>query len=243
MSLKPFQFKQFTIAQDKCAMKIGTDGVLLGAWVSLHHQPDSILDIGTGTGVIALQLAQRCESQRIDAIEIDTDAYIQATQNFETSAWGDRLFCFHGAVQDFTQELLDDASEEGYDLIVANPPFYTDDYKTVDTSRNKARFTDTLPFQHLAICAANLLMPQGIFALVLPKKEAATFITLAHEYDLYLQRKCEVKGNPTSDVKRVLLEFSFIEKPLEVTQLIIENSRHDYTEAYKALVQDFYFKM
>ena len=159
MANKPFQFKQFIVAQDRCAMKIGTDGVLLGAWVSLENAPQSILDIGAGTGVIALQLAQRSLAETIDAIEIDDDAYEQCTHNFETSLWADRLFCYHASIQEFVSEMP--AGEAGiaetYDLIVSNPPFYTEDYKTERNARDKARFTDSLPFEHLVISAAHLL--------------------------------------------------------------------------------------
>ncbi len=122
---KSFQFKEFTVQQDRCAMKIGTDGVLLGAWASLNHFPNSILDIGTGTGVIALQLAQRSSAELVDALEIDDDAYEQAMSNFETSPWGDRLFCYHAGFNEFTEEI-----DDTYELIVSNPPFYSENYKS-----------------------------------------------------------------------------------------------------------------
>lgn len=243
MSLKPFHFKQFSVAQDKCAMKIGTDGVLLGAWVSINKQPQSILDIGAGTGVISLQLAQRSDAEQIDAVEIDENAFEQCTENFENSPWGDRLFCYHGALQDFTQELIEDQSTAGYDLIISNPPFYTDDFTSKDAARNTARFTQTLPFQHLAICVSALLNPQGIFAVVLPKKEERDFISLASGYDLFLNRRCAIKGSPTAEMKRILLEFSFEKKPLTTESLTIETERHQYTQEYINLVQDFYLKM
>ena len=120
-----FTFKQFAIEQDRCAMKIGTDGVLLGAWAPIDNHPFSILDIGTGTGIIALMLAQRSAAQQIDALEIDEAAYEQATDNFENSPWNDRLFCFHAGLDEFIEE-----PEDEYDLIVSNPPFYSEDYKT-----------------------------------------------------------------------------------------------------------------
>ena len=117
--MKPFKFKQFTIEQDRCAMKIGTDGVLLGAWVSLKNNPFSILDIGAGTGIIALQLAQRSHAEMIDALEIDENAYEQCVDNFENSQWGDRLFCYHASLEEFVEEI-----EDKYDLIISNPPFF-----------------------------------------------------------------------------------------------------------------------
>ena len=185
----PFQFKEFTVHQDRCAMKIGTDGVLLGAWVDISSQPASILDIGTGTGVIAIQLAQRSEAQTIDAVEIDDDAYEQCTENFEAAPWADRLFCYHASIQELASEF-----DENYDLIISNPPFYSENFKTEDAARDKARFTDALPFQHLLVCAAHLLSEKGTFALILPKKEEAEFIALAETAGLFPKRICHVKG-------------------------------------------------
>ena len=238
MANKPFQFKQFAVKQDRCAMKIGTDGVLLGAWVSVENAPQNILDIGAGTGVIALQLAQRSFAETIDAIEIDDDAYEQCTDNFENSPWADRLFCYHASIQEFVSEM-----DEKYDLVISNPPFYSEDYKTENNPRDTARFTDALPFEHLAISAAHLLSENGIFAVILPKKEEAHFIALALKSKLYPKRICRVKGTPTSEVKRSLLEFTFQETEPELETLIIETSRHNYTEDYTKLVKEFYLKM
>src|SRR6478672_8895628 len=147
-----FQFKQFTIQQDRCAMKVGTDGVLLGAWCPIDHHPFSVLDIGAGTGILSLMVAQRSQAehtslqgelaQQIDAVEIDEDAYEQCVENFESSPWGDRLFCFHAGLDEFVDE-----PEDEYDLIISNPPFHTEDYKTPNEQRDLARFTDALPFE------------------------------------------------------------------------------------------------
>lgn len=244
MSLQ-FQFKQFSVSQDRCAMKIGTDGVLLGAWVSLENNPESIIDIGAGTGVIALQLAQRSTAQTIDAVEIDDDAYEQCSENFEASPWGDRLFCYHASIQEFASELNDNEEgiDEKYDLIISNPPFYSEDYKTDNDARDAARFNDALPFQHLLVCASHLLSEKGVFALIIPKKEEGHFIQLASENNLYPQRICDVKGTPTSKAKRVLLEFSFEKVEPTRETLIIEISRHQYTPEYIHLTKDFYLKM
>jgi tRNA1Val (adenine37-N6)-methyltransferase len=234
----PFKFKQFTIQQDQCAMKIGTDGVLLGSWVSLENKPDSVLDIGAGTGILSLQLAQRCHAETIEAIEIDEDAFEQCVVNFENSPWGDRLFCFHASAQEFAAEM-----EEEYDLIISNPPFYSDDYKSDDTKRNTSRFTDTLPFRDLAIFAFQFLSEKGIFALILPRKEEENFIALASEVGLFPKRICRVRGTATSEVKRSLLEFSFKKTEVIFEELTIEISRHVYTEDYKNLTREFYLKM
>lgn len=236
--MEPFRFKQFTINQDKCAMKIGTDGVLLGAWTSVENTPFSILDIGAGTGIISLQMAQRSDAEIIDAIEIDEDAYEQCVENFENSDWSDRLFCYHASLNEFAEEIDDE-----YDLIISNPPFYSEDYKSQNNSRDLARFTDALPFEHLIIGVSKLLSETGVFSVILPKKEEEYFKELAKEKNLFPQRICYVKGNPNSEIKRVMIEFSFQEQEPKIENLIIEKSRHIYMEKYIDLVKDFYLKM
>ena len=238
---KPFQFKEFTIHQDKTAMKVGTDGVLLGAWCSVENYPDSILDIGSGTGVISLMLAQRCDAMTIDAIEVEESAYEQSVQNFEESDWGDRLYCYNATFQEFAEEIAEE--EETYDLIVSNPPFYTEDFETEDSARNKARFTSSLSFEELVIGVSKILSENGKFAIIVPYKEEEVFINLAKENRLLLNKSCRVQGNATSDIKRSLLEFSFQQKELKTAHLIIETSRHQYTEDYKNLTKEFYLKM
>ncbi len=238
---RPFHFKEFIVHQDKTAMKIGTDGVLLGAWCSLENDPESILDIGSGTGLIGLMIAQRCDAMTIDSVEIDEQAYEQTVENFERSDWADRLFCYHSSFQDFANEMIEE--EEEYDLIISNPPFYTDDFQTEDDARNRARFTSSLSFQELIIGATNLLSSAGKFVVIIPFKEEETFVSLAEESKLVLQRVCRIQGTPDSEIKRSLLEFSFQEKELTAEELIIEISRHNYTESYKELTRDFYLKM
>lgn len=236
--MEPFKFKQFTIEQDRCAMKIGTDGVLLGAWISVKNNPFSILDIGAGTGIIALQLAQRSNAEMIDALEIDANAFEQCVDNFENSPWGDRLFCYHASLEEFVAEM-----DEEYDLIVSNPPFYSEDYKSLDDSRNDARFTDALAFDELIDSASRLLSDEGIFALIIPRKEEADFIKMASEVNLFPNRICRVRGNDKSEEKRSMLEFSFEKTAVQIENLTIETSRHNYTQDYKNLVKDFYLKM
>ena len=234
-----FSFKKFSIEQDRCAMKVGTDGVLLGAWTPLENNPFSILDIGTGTGIIALMLAQRSHAEQIDALEIDEDAYEQATDNFENSPWNDRLFCFHAALEEFVEE-----PEDEYDIIVSNPPFFSEDYKSDNSQRNLARFQDAMPFEDLIEAAALLLSENGIFAVIIPFKEEEKFLALAHEYELYPLKITRVKGTPTSEIKRSLLAFSRNENSeFPIDELIIETARHQYTPEYIELTKDFYLKM
>ncbi len=233
-----FQFKQFSVNQDRCAMKIGTDGVLLGAWTTVNHKPFSILDIGTGTGVLSLMLAQRSFAETIEAIEIDDDAFEQAAENFENSPWGDRLFCYHAGFMEFVDEI-----DDSYDLIISNPPFYSENYKTDNLKRDLARFTDALPFEHLLYGCSKLLATNGKAAFIIPFSEESNFITLASKYNLFINKLTRVKGTPSSEYKRSLLEFSFTKSPVETTELIIEINRHQYTEDYINLTKDFYLKM
>lgn len=233
-----FNFKQFHVNQDRCAMKIGTDGVLLGAWTPLINNPYNVLDIGAGTGILSLMLAQRSNAEQIDAIEIDEDAYEQCVENFETSPWGDKLFCFHAGLDEFVDE-----PEDEYDLIISNPPFYTDDYKSDNTSRDLARFEDALPFEELIEAAALLLSDNGIFSVIIPFKEEERFVSLCKELDLFPLKITRVKGTPISEIKRSLLAFCRMEQTPLIDELVIEISRHNYTSEYIELTKEFYLKM
>jgi tRNA1Val (adenine37-N6)-methyltransferase len=237
-SHKPFVFKKFELQQGKCAMKIGTDAVLLGAWTSVENRPFSILDIGAGTGVLALMLAQRSNAELIDAVEIDDQAYEQCVDNFEASPWGDRLFCYHASLEEFVDEI-----EERYDLIISNPPFYSEDYKSDNSQRDLARFSDAMPFGHLVESASKLLSEAGIFSVIIPFKEETSFIELASSFKLFPNRILRVQGNVTSEFKRSLIEFSFRKSDIKTDTLIIETERHQYTEKYINLTKDFYLKM
>ena len=235
---KPFKFKKFQVNQDKCAMKIGTDGMLLGAWTSLKNDPFSVLDIGAGTGILSLMLAQRSKAELIEAIEIDDNAYEQCAENFDNSVWNDRLTCYHASLLEFVKEI-----EDNYDLIVCNPPFYTEDYKTENDARDLARFNDAMPFDHLIYAVANLLSENGLFTIIIPLKEESSFIDLALKNGLFPNKILRVRGNLNSDIKRSLIEFSFKNKTLKTSELTIETSRHKYTDDYIKLTKDFYLKM
>ena len=222
-------------------MKVGTDGVLLGAWCSLENYPKTILDIGTGTGIISLMLAQRSSAISIDGVEIDKSAFEQTVDNFENSDWSDRLYCYNTSFQKF----VDESNNEGvkYDLIVSNPPFYKEDYITKNISRNKARFSQFLSFKELIQGVSKILSKSGFFSTIIPFKEESAFIGLALQNSLFLNKLCRVKGNKNSEIKRCLLTFSFNKKATKETNLIIENSRHKYTKEYVELTNSFYLKM
>jgi tRNA1Val (adenine37-N6)-methyltransferase len=234
-----FQFKQFSVNQDQTAMKIGTDGVLLGAWTPIENNPKSVLDIGTGTGIIALMLAQRSDAEQIDALEIDESAYEQAVENFENSPWGDRLFCFHAGLDEF----VDDPEDE-YDLIVSNPPFYSEEYRSENEQRDLARFQGAMPFEELVEAADLLLSENGIFSVIIPFNEEDRFIELCAEAELFPIKVTRVKGAPNTKIVRSLLAFKRYELAvLTSDELVIEISRHEYTPEYISLTKDFYLKM
>ncbi|MCL6267121.1 tRNA1(Val) (adenine(37)-N6)-methyltransferase [Flagellimonas myxillae] len=219
-------------------MKIGTDGVLLGAWASVLNQPQSVLDIGAGTGVIAIQLAQRSSAELIDAIELDEAAYEQCVENFEASPWSDRLFCYHAGLDEFVDEM-----DEQYDLIVSNPPFYAEQVSSGNNSRDLARQEGSLPFDELVQGVSQLLSKDGIFAVILPFKEEGKFTELALEVGLHPIRILRVRGNSDAEIKRSLLEFSFFKAAVSTDLLTIEEGRNEYTQEYIELTSPFYLKM
>jgi tRNA1Val (adenine37-N6)-methyltransferase len=234
-----FQFKQFTVRQDRTAMKVGTDGVLLGAWAGVSHHPQTILDIGAGTGLIALMLAQRSSAGQIDAMEIDADAYEQAVENFENSPWNDRLFCFHASLDDF----MDDLEDETYDLIVSNPPFYTENVTSGNARRDDARQNRSLPFEDLFEAAGILLAENGILCVISPQKDEDRLLALAAGENLHAFKITRVKGTPGSIAKRSLIAFSRTAGKVHIDELAIETSRHAYTPGFQNLTQDFYLNL
>lgn len=220
-------------------MKIGTDAVLLGAWCPIDNNPKAILDIGAGTGILALMLAQRTNADQIDALEIDEEAYEQCVENFEGSPWADKLFCYHAGLDEF----VDDPEDE-YDLIISNPPFYSEDFKTENEQRDLARFQDAMPFEDLIEAVDLLLSEDGLFALVIPYKEEDRFIELCAEYELYPVKATRVKGSHKTPIVRSLLAFKRFElSVLTADELVVEINRHEYTDDYINLTQDFYLKM
>jgi len=232
-----FRFKKFTVRQDGAAMKVGTDGVLLGAWAPLGGKPEAILDVGAGTGLIALMLAQRSEADTIDALEIEAAAYETCVGNFEASPWADRLFCYHAGLQEFAEEFGPD-----YDLIVSNPPFHSETVGSGRPARDLARQQRALPFSVLLGSAARLLTPGGRFCVIIPFREEEAFLQQAGHLGLHPDRITRVRGNPRSAFKRSLISLSFDPGPLQEDSLTIETARHQYTDAWASLTRDFYLR-
>lgn len=222
-------------------MKIGTDGILLGAWAKAN-QPERILDIGTGTGLIALMMAQRFPNAVIDAVEIEPNAAEQAARNFSASPWLERLNLHHQAIQNFAASNLHD---KAYSLIVSNPPWFVDSLKSNESNRNLARHTDSLSHDELLNSARQLLHSSGRFAIVLPFGDSASFVHSAHEKNLFCHRQCHVRSKPGLSFHRALLEFETgpRESPMIPQELTIENEQHhDYTESFRELTRDFYLR-
>lgn len=230
-----FRFKRFTIFQDKCAMKVGTDGVLLGAWADTEHAT-KITDIGTGTGLIAIMLAQRTQNAIISGIEIDHDAFMQAKDNMSNTEWKDRMSVENADVNEFYQ-----SHEAEYDMIVSNPPFYKEDTKGYCEKRNIARHTDGLSFEALTKAASFMLKEKGKFSVILPASAASEFIGEAIKNRLSLTRKTDIRTKAGASPKRVLMEFEkgTNNKATEYSELLL-NENGERSKDYTALTSDFY---
>lgn len=229
----PFHFKQFSVLQNNAPFKVGTDGVLLGAWVC-KKSPSRILDIGTGTGLIALMLAQRFSDAPIDAIEINNLAIEQAKVNFSNSPWSNRIFPIHKSLQEFEPP-------EKYDMIVCNPPFFKNSLLSVDQAKNQARHDEGLTLQDVLDFSKQYLSDTGALSLVLPKDRQADMVNLIPQFDHYFSWICEVYPTPNSPVKRILIELRKSNRDLRRDKLIIEEGgRHQYTPEFRALTADFY---
>jgi tRNA1Val (adenine37-N6)-methyltransferase len=228
-----FNFKQFTIYQDKCAFKVGTDGVLLGVCTDVSDAKN-ILDIGTGTGLIALMLAQRCEAS-ITAIEPDHNSFEQACINIGQSKWKERIKVVNARLQDF------DPGNLKFDLIVTNPPYFTGSLKNPDPGKATARHNDTLKSNELLKGAERLMTEGGRLQVIMPYVEGNIFIAEAQEYGLYCNNILKIKPLPTSEIRRLILTFSRQKQKVSEKFLTIEHGkRHEFTEEYKNLTKDFY---
>lgn len=228
-----FHFKHFSLNHDRSTMKVGTDAVLLGAWVEVKPT-DWVLDIGTGCGVLPLMLAQRGIA-KVHAIDLDEASVVEASENFQASQWSRQLFAFHGDVRKFTMQCA-------YDLIISNPPFFINSYKCDADRRNQARHTDTsLTFADLIATVRRLLKPDGRFVLVLPERESREFIPLAEQGNLFIYRKENVIPVEGKDPNRVNLELRY-GRPLTVenTDLVIRCLDGSFSNAYQDRVKEYY---
>jgi tRNA1Val (adenine37-N6)-methyltransferase len=215
-------------------MKVNTDGVLLGAWADVAHA-GTILDIGTGTGVIALMMGQRNQAAMIDAIDIDEDAYIQAKENFAQSPWTNRLKVFHTSLQDFHPD-------KKYDLIISNPPYFIDDFKTEDKQKNIAKHSISLSYQELISGISRLLTDTGEASLVLPVFNLSLLQSLAKEQGLFINTITEVTAVSGKAPYLTLIKLSKSDILPERRQLTIQTPDGYFTAEYRALTQDFYLK-
>lgn len=236
MSNSFFSFKKFTVFHNRCAMKVGTDGVLLGSWCDIQDGW-SVLDVGTGSGLIALMLAQRATAA-IDAIDIDFQACEQALENIRNSIFNHRIQVYHTSFDAHV-----DFSEKKYDLIVSNPPYFSRSLKCPDSQRSTARHDDGLPINNLLAGCKQIITEQGIIALILPYDTLHDLEKTAEKNGLSIMRLTRVIPVPGAAPKRILAELAAHPALREENELIIEKSRHVYSTEYIALTKDFYLKM
>ena len=239
-----FRFKQFYVRHDRCAMKVGTDGVLLGAWAPIQdfkfrisNFKFTILDVGTGSGLIARMLMQRCEGAEVDAIDIDEAAILQAREN--------GVNAYLSSLQDWgVMANGEGAKVEGYDLIVSNPPYFVNSLKNPDEQRRTARHTDSLSYEELIVHSVRLLKPNGLLALIVPADAEEEIRQLAATEDLYLTHATRVYSKEGKKPKRVLMAFRFkisnFKSQIVEDSLVLENEHGGRSEAYQELTKDFY---
>lgn len=231
-----FKFKKFIVYHDKCAMKVGTDGVLLGAWAEVVNTK-KIIDIGTGSGLIALMLAQRSEAE-IEAIDIDASACIQAEENIAASLFKDRIRVKHLSLQSLAEQ-----SNDKYDLVVSNPPYFEASLLSPVHERNLARHNNTLSLDSLLRNGKKILSPEGRIALILPYDREEELNQRVADLGLFFSKKAYVRPMPKAGYKRLLAEISPQASICQENELTIEIARHQYTPAYIELTKKFYLKM
>jgi len=228
-----FQFKQFRIEQERSAMKVGVDGVLLGAWTDVTNTK-KILDVGTGTGLIALMLAQRSKAQ-ITAIEIEQNAAQEASENCIASPWKNRIEVLQTSFQEFAE-----IHSEKFDLIVSNPPYFVKASKAASYERTLARHNDSLSYEELIFLSAGLLSDNGSLAIIIPEEAFYELNTLSMAYHLPIKQLTKVRPKPTKDVNRILVQWTKTEQVPLVEELIIYESDGSFTKEYIELTHDFY---
>lgn len=231
-----FQFKQFTVWHDRCAMKVGTDAVLLGSWMRVKDA-HRLLDIGAGCGLIALMAAQRCQGE-VCAVEIDAEAAQQARENVLRSPWADRIRVVNADILTFTSDVK-------FDVIFSNPPYFVDSLKCPDLKRAVARHTDSLDFEMLMRCAAKLLASDGEFSLVVPIEAIEVLKAAATSCLLYLSRETWVQTKKGARPKRALLAFTLVapSEPPVIETLVMQEAPGKYSDDYLKMVRDFYLNL
>lgn len=230
-----FHFKQFSVAHDRCVHKVGTDAVLLGAWVNVGGAR-RILDAGTGSGVIALMLAQRTANDvAIDAVEIDSTDAAQATENVNASPWPEKISVHHQPIQEFQPGA-------SYDLVVSNPPYFVNSHLPEEQRRARARHTEHLTFDLLLTTATSLMKKTSRLAVVLPPVEGEQFSTLAAAKGLYVVRRCAFRSRAHKAVERLLIEFAFQQQETVEESLTLYAEGDTWSDDYRALTADFYLR-
>ena len=230
-----FSFKQFTIHQDQTAMKVTTDACIFGAY-TLIDGTKKILDIGTGTGLVAMMLAQRTKSQ-IDAVEIENSAYNQAVTNIQESVFKEQINVFNTSIQLFSTR---SEQQNQYDLIVSNPPFFQNHLKAKQATRNNSLHTDTLSFEDLIHSVLRLISSVGTFVILLPLYESSVFEELSIPQGLYPQKKLTIRHRKDTKILRIITTFGFTKTQTQEENLIIKNPDESYSLAFEMLLQDYY---
>lgn len=233
MSKSFFQFKQFGIHQDRCAMKVATDGVVLGALAG-EQKATNMLEVGIGTGVISLMIAQRYELLEITGVEIDGDAWVQASENAANSPWSKRIKFLHQRFQDYSQMV-----SEKFDLIVSNPPYFSNHLKSADPKRNIALHNESLSFPELLFGVERLLAPKGAFWLILPPEGMRQMEEIAAGQGLFLNRQIFIRDRVSKPILRTVGRFSFLPEKEENSELLIKDQNGTYSVAYSSLLRDY----
>lgn len=235
--VKPFVFKQFTVEQDLVTMKVGTDGVLVAAWADVSSA-DRAMDIGTGSGVIALILGQRTRPEAIiHTIDVDGNAIKQAAKNFDQSPWPYKFILHHTSIQEYAR-----TSNDKFDLIISNPPFFTGGMLSENNDRNDVRHTTKLPHGDLLLAVSKLLRSTGSLVIILPYLQGLRFIEISASYRFYPGRITEVKSRVDKPVERLLIQFTKEKRQTVKEELIIHAEGDEFTPEYKELTKDLYLK-
>jgi tRNA1Val (adenine37-N6)-methyltransferase len=227
-----FQFKQFRVEQDRCAMKVCTDACIQGAYTCAPNAK-RILDIGCGTGLLSLMMAQRHPAAYIDAVEIEVNAYKQALENVSSSPWADRIRVQHLPVQSFSASLP-------YDLIIVNPPFYPRHLRSPNKQRNQAHHHDSLSFQELAKACKSLLAPEGYCSILLPPEQADEFAGIAAGEGLYASHELEIRESHSHQPHRSIRQYGQHQKSFSLDRLNIRDEDNSYSQAFRKLLQPYY---